>query len=84
MGAERGGLTDDKLTCSLCDGDGRTFGSILQLSVNADLVLRVGLQVVETVSAGTSTQLRLLFLTVCRRNVSAVSILICLSLFLLF
>lgn len=67
------GLTDDKLTCSLCDSDGRTFGSILQQSVNADLVLRVGLQVVETVSAGTSTQLRLLFLTVCRRNISVYS-----------
>lgn len=62
------------LTRAVADGDGGPLGAVLQLGVHADLVLRVGLQVVETVSAGSSAQLHLLLLTVCadkRRLVSA-------------
>lgn len=53
------------LTRAVADGDGGPLGAVLQLGVHADLVLRVGLQVVETVSAGSSTQLHLLLMTVC-------------------
>lgn len=53
------------LTRAVVDGDGGPLGAVLQLGVHADLVLRVGLQVVETVSVGSSAQLHLLLLTVC-------------------
>lgn len=64
------------LTCLLSDGDCRSFGPVQQLSIHTDLILRVGLQVVETVSAGSSAQLRLLFLTICRKNTNSVSLLV--------
>lgn len=55
------------LTCLLSSSDCRPFSPILQLSVHAYLILRVGLQVVETVSVGSSAQLRLLLLTICKK-----------------
>lgn len=56
------------LTRLLSSGDGGPFGPVLQLSVDADLILHVGLQVVETVPARSSTQSRLLLLTACNKS----------------
>lgn len=61
------------LTRAVADGDGGPLGAVLQLGVHADLVLRVGLQVVETVSAGSAAQLHLLLLTVCADKQQLVS-----------
>lgn len=64
----RGGARGPELTRLRRDADGGALQAVLQLGVDADPVRRVGLQVAETVSAGSSAQPRLLFLTVCRRN----------------
>lgn len=53
----------DVLTCPLHRRDGRPLCPVQQLSEHTDLVRRVGLQVVEAVSAGSSAELRLLPLT---------------------
>lgn len=59
---------DCVLTCLFSSRDCRSFSAVQQLSIHTYLILRVGLQVVETVSAGSSAQLRLLFLTICGEN----------------
>lgn len=56
------------LTCLLSGGDCRPFGPVLQLSVDADLILHVGLQVVETVPARSPAQSRLLLLAACNKS----------------
>lgn len=54
----------EELTCFLGGGDGGTLEAVLQLSVKADLVARVGRQVGEAVTAGASAQPQLLLLTI--------------------
>lgn len=57
-----------RLTCFLYSSDCRSFRPVQQLSVHARLVLRVGLQVAEAVSDGSSAQSRLLLLTICSKK----------------
>ena len=71
-------LCGDVLTCLVSNSDCRPFSPVRQLSVHTHLILCVGLQVVETVSVGSSAQLRLLLLTICRTHThQLVIILLC-------